>query len=122
MPKKQKHPCAYPGCPNLTDKRFCERHGVFNREHARQTDKIYNSRWRKISHRYLRSHPFCVECLKQGRYTKATVTDHIVPHRGNPKLMWDEHNFQALCKRCHDNKTLKHDIRPVYSYDDFKNQ
>lgn len=32
----------------------------------------------------------------------ATVVDHIVPHRGDPVLFWDERNWQPLCKRCHD--------------------
>ena len=28
MPTKPKHPCGYPGCPNLTDRRYCPEHGV----------------------------------------------------------------------------------------------
>ena len=26
MPKKPKRPCSHPGCPKLTDGRFCEEH------------------------------------------------------------------------------------------------
>ena len=26
MPRKPKRPCSYPGCPKLTDGRFCEEH------------------------------------------------------------------------------------------------
>ena len=26
MPRKPKQPCAYPGCPNLSDGRYCEQH------------------------------------------------------------------------------------------------
>lgn len=26
MPRKPKRPCSYPGCPNLTDGRFCPEH------------------------------------------------------------------------------------------------
>lgn len=26
MPRKPKRPCSYPGCPELTDRRFCEEH------------------------------------------------------------------------------------------------
>lgn len=26
MPRKPKRPCSFPGCPNLTDGRFCEEH------------------------------------------------------------------------------------------------
>lgn len=32
MPRKPKRPCAYPGCPNLTDEQYCEQH----RKYARQ--------------------------------------------------------------------------------------
>lgn len=54
--------------------------------------------------------------MRQGRYTKATVVDHITPHRGDPGLFWDEANWQPMCKQCHDRKTLTEDIRPVYHY------
>jgi 5-methylcytosine-specific restriction protein A len=37
----------------------------------------------------------------------ATVVDHIVPHRGDPVLFWDEANWQGLCKLCHDAKTAR---------------
>ena len=62
------------------------------------------------------SHPLCAECRKQGRYTKATVVDHIVPHRGDQKLFWDRSNWQPLCKACHDRKTWREDNRPTYTY------
>nr|DAZ53348.1 MAG TPA: HNH endonuclease [Caudoviricetes sp.] len=54
--------------------------------------------------------------MRQGRYTKATVVDHITPHRGDPRLFWDEANWQPMCKQCHDRKTLTEDIHPVYRY------
>jgi 5-methylcytosine-specific restriction protein A len=49
-------------------------------------------------------------------YTKATVVDHIIPHRGNQRLFWDQNNWQALCKRHHDLKTGNEDSRPIYQY------
>ena len=47
----------------------------------------------------------CAECMKQGNLTPATVVDHIIPHRGDMKLFWDESNWQALCESCHNQKT-----------------
>jgi 5-methylcytosine-specific restriction endonuclease McrA len=41
--------------------------------------------------------------------TTSAVVDHIVPHRGNPDLLWSEWNWQALDKRAHDLKTARHD-------------
>ena len=35
----------------------------------------------------------------------ATVVDHIIPHKGDMDIFWDEDNWQPLCKRCHDQKT-----------------
>ena len=55
-------------------------------------------------------------CMKEGRYRKATVVDHVVPHRGDIKLFWDRDNWQSLCKEHHDRKTLTEDINPTYSY------
>ena len=55
-------------------------------------------------------------CMEEGRYVKATVVDHIVPHRGDQKLFWDQSNWQALCKRHHDLKTGNEDSRPEYRY------
>jgi 5-methylcytosine-specific restriction protein A len=39
----------------------------------------------------------------------ATVVDHIKPHRGNQESFWDSDNWRAMCKRCHDIKTVKED-------------
>ena len=67
----------------------------------------YGHEWRTARERFLRRNPLCVECLKRGRIAPATVVDHIVPHRGDEKLFWDERNWQALCKACHDPQNRK---------------
>ncbi|MGN8819199.1 HNH endonuclease signature motif containing protein [Oribacterium sp. HCP28S3_H8] len=76
----------------------------------------YGSRWRRESKKFLQLHPFYEECLRHGIATPATVVDHIVPHRGDPKLFWDRSNWQALCKRCYDRKTGREDHNPTYRY------
>ena len=116
MPRKSKRPCGHPGCPNLTENRYCEQHKALHPDRPSAESRGYNSRWRKVRATYLRKHPLCVRCMADGRYVKATVVDHIVPHRGDPKLMWDESNYQALCKKCHDKKTWTEDSNPVYGY------
>jgi len=41
---------------------------------------------------------------------RAVVVDHIIPHRGDLALFWDEkNNWQALCHRCHSRKTARED-------------
>ena len=113
---RSKHPCGYLGCPQLIDagQRYCEKHKQPDRPSAAK--RGYNSKWRRLSKAYLRKHPMCVRCMQQGRYVPATVVDHIQPHRNNPALMWDESNWQALCKPCHDKKTWTEDKNPVYTY------
>jgi 5-methylcytosine-specific restriction endonuclease McrA len=61
----------------------------------------YGPRWRRARAAYLARHPLCVPCAAAGRLAPATVVDHVVPHRGDPVLFWDERNWQGLCKPCH---------------------
>jgi 5-methylcytosine-specific restriction protein A len=61
--------------------------------------------WKEASARFRKSNPLCAECAALGMVEPAAVTDHIVPHKGSPKLFWDKSNWQPLCKRHHDRKT-----------------
>ena len=76
----------------------------------------YGRAWQKARKEYLNAHPLCVECLRQGRYVKATDVDHIKPHHGDPALFWDRDNWQSLCHRCHSKKTGREDMHPEYGY------
>lgn len=112
MPYKPKKPCSYPGCPNLTDERYCS---VHKKLMEKQYDKYqrskesaafyHSSAWRKKRADYLIEHPFCVECNKRGRLTKAVVVDHIIPIRMGGELLEDS-NLQALCPSCHTRKSI----------------
>lgn len=70
----------------------------------------YTKAWARYSRRRLLEFPLCVRCQEAGRLTGADVTDHIVPHRGDPELFWEPANHQSLCKPCHDRKTLLEDV------------
>jgi 5-methylcytosine-specific restriction enzyme A len=67
----------------------------------------YGPRWRQARAAYLARHPLCVQCQATGRIEPSTTVDHVVPHRGDKKLFWDEANWAALCKPCHDAKTAR---------------
>lgn len=116
MPRKPKHPCAHPRCPNLTDNRYCEQHKPLHPDRPSAAKRGYGSKWQRVSKAYLRKHPLCVKCMSEGRYVPATVVDHIQAHRGDETLMWNQDNWQALCKPCHDRKTWSEDRNPVYKY------
>ena len=108
MPRYPKRPCRYPGCPNLCDSGvYCDEHREYSPDRMRggANERGYDGKWRKARARFLRRNPLCAECRKEGRLTPATVVDHIIPHRGNQALVWDEGNWQPLCKPCHDYKT-----------------
>lgn len=123
MPYKPKKPCGHQGCAKLVpaNEMYCEEHAPLHRvkeEVSRYSkNRGYDSQWRQARAYFLTRHPLCVECQKHGRYTKATVVDHIVPHKGDMTLFWDESNWQALCKTCHDVKTGREDRQTVYGYE-----
>ncbi|MCC7244019.1 MAG: HNH endonuclease [Acidobacteria bacterium] len=49
-----------------------------------------------------------VACTAAGRpVADTTDVDHIVSHRGNPKLFWWRQNLQGLCHGCHSRKTQR---------------
>jgi 5-methylcytosine-specific restriction protein A len=117
-PYAPQHPCGFPGCPILVDSihRRCERHRTQERREIDQNRgsaarRGYDSRWRAARKRYFAIHPLCVECQRMGRLSAATIVDHIVPHKGDPNLFWNQSNWQALCRRCHNRKTATHDGR-----------
>lgn len=119
MPHKPNVPCKHPGCSKLVPygHYYCEEHEALHRgDRVSSGKRGYNSKWQRARTRFLHQHPLCVECQKEGRLVKATVVDHIKPHRGDPVLFWDETNWQPLCKPCHDKKTWKEDSNPVYRF------
>jgi 5-methylcytosine-specific restriction protein A len=67
----------------------------------------YGPRWRRARAAFLARHPLCAACRTQGRVVPATVVDHVMPHRGDQTLFWDEANWAPACKPCHDAKTAR---------------
>lgn len=97
--------------------RYCQDHLYIEEEQARRREEylrdrrpdyskfsrspLYNSaQWKKKSKEFLVKNPYCCVC---GDY--ATVVDHIIPHRNDLTLFWDEDNWRPMCKSCHDKKT-----------------
>lgn len=108
MPRKPKKPCAYPGCPKLTDGRFCDEHKKqesknyerFKRD--KYHDKRYGNDWRKLRDIYVKEHPFCEECYKNGRLVPVEEVHHIIPLKEGGKHSID--NLVSLCRSCHAKK------------------
>jgi 5-methylcytosine-specific restriction protein A len=111
MPRKPKSPCSYPGCPKLTDDRYCEKHKRLTNKNYNKyqrdpmSNKRYGRAWKRIRDRYVKEHPLCEECKKHGRPTPVEEVHHIVPlSKGGGN---EFSNLMSLCKSCHSSITAK---------------
>ena len=87
--------------PNI--KRLSKQYNQYERDPA--SNKRYGRAWKRIRDRYIKAHPLCEECQKQGKLTPAEEVHHILPLSkggGNEKS-----NLMALCKSCHSRITAE---------------
>lgn len=105
MPRKPKRPCSFPGCPELTDGRFCEKHA---REEAKRYEKYdrdpaarrrYGRAWKRIRDSYVETHALCEKCLERGLLVPTEEVHHIIPLAEGGTH--DRTNLISLCKSCH---------------------
>lgn len=111
MPRKPKRPCSYPGCPKLTDERFCEEHAKVE---AKRYEKYgrdptmhrrYGRDWKRIRDRHIKLNPLCEKCRERGELTPAEEVHHILPlSKGGTH---DRNNLMSLCKSCHSEITAR---------------
>lgn len=132
MPSAAPRPCKRPGCRKLTTAgAYCPDHAAAIRKQAdaqrgSSTQRGYGYKWQQASKKFLRDHPLCqCESCKEGtlRLWPSSVVDHKTPPKlkealdsKDPnriaraqKLFWDQNNWQALNKQCHDRKTATED-------------
>ena len=114
MAEKPLRPCRHAGCPELTRDGWCQKHRP---RHQRRTSADYHGWYmlpiwtKRLRPAQLLREPWCRECARvyppddPRHRTRATVVDHIVPHRGDWEKFIDPANHQSLCKRHHDQKT-----------------
>ena len=105
MPRSPKKPCAYPGCPRLTSKRFCPEHEKLNRdqynryERSPDINKKYGRAWKRIRDSYAAAHPLCEMCQREGRLVPTEEVHHKLPiSKGGTH---DRSNLMSLCRSCH---------------------
>ena len=66
--------------------------------------------WKKLRAKKLKAHPLCELCLNDSfgaEQTRATIADHIKPHKGDHVLFFSYKNLQSLCKKCHNRKSRR---------------
>ena len=105
MPRKPKHPCHYPGCPKLTDNRFCEEHTKLHNRNYEKYDRDpavhrrYGRAWKRIRDSYVKTHPFCEQCYAKGIIVPVEEVHHKLPLAEGGTHSRD--NLISLCKSCH---------------------
>ncbi|HHH0073588.1 TPA: HNH endonuclease signature motif containing protein [Yersinia enterocolitica] len=115
MPVHPLKRCSYPGCRARVKAGRCAEHKREARvqqdsQRGSRRERGYTPRWDKYRLMYLKAHPLCVHCEKQGTYTPAKIVDHIIPiDGGEDVLFWPESNHQGLCVSCHSRKTTTQD-------------
>jgi 5-methylcytosine-specific restriction endonuclease McrA len=74
--------------------------------------KLYDDpKWRKYSRDFLEVNPKCYCCG-----APATVTDHIIAHKGDVNYFWKEDNLLSLCFKCHNTITALFDRHTHQKY------
>lgn len=81
----------------------------WRKDKRKTSERGYGWKWQQARAAFLARHPLCRRCQERGTLTPANVVDHIKPHQGDQALFWDRENWQPLCKRCHDIKTVTED-------------
>lgn len=118
MPSLTNKICAAPGCYDSSSERWCPKCKPSRVEVAQKQESRHRAsagprpyddkRWRPSSLIYLGRHPLCVRCEAEGRIRASQVTDHIIPWKLGGSF-WDQSNWQALCKPCHDGPKAQED-------------
>ena len=105
VPSKPKRPCSHPGCPRLTNGRFCEEHAKAEAKRYEQYDRDPETRrrygrvWKRMRDAYVQQHPVCELCQRDGQLVATEEVHHKVPLAEGGTH--DRNNLISLCKACH---------------------
>ena len=82
-----------------------------DRARARPSRRWYKTAaWLKRRAGQLATEPLCRMCRASGLVTRATVADHVVPHREDPERFWNG-ALQSLCASCHSSTKQREESR-----------
>lgn len=121
-------PCLETGCPERVKRGRCDKHEAEHRQaidRARggASDRGYGWKWHQRRSAFLVRFPLCgmrqgdalrdrlTDCQREGRATPATMVDHLIPHKGDRALFWDQRNWCASCGTCNRTKAVKEEGR-----------
>lgn len=91
-----------------TPKLFRPKHKAVGRTFngRKAIDALYDTNWKAYRVRFLAINDKCYRCGE-----KATVVDHLRPHKGDVKLFKQLDNHIPLCEKCHNTVTGLFDKR-----------
>lgn len=127
MASKAKRICNHPGCSELVDSGYCEKHKKQNQRQRDQrrgsaNQRGYTYRWQKYSKLFL-SNPDNVFCKLQlpGCDNLAECVDHIQPPDGpdDPRF-WEPRNHQPACIHCNSTKGHRKQVGTAKPFDAMK--
>ncbi|MBI4636118.1 MAG: HNH endonuclease [Candidatus Rokubacteria bacterium] len=102
MPYRPPKPCAAPGCPAITHRRFCAPHQqAADQARGTAAQRGYGARWRQLRLLILARDPICRD--PSGCIAPSTDVDHVIPRAqgGDDR----EENLRGLCHRHHSRRT-----------------
>lgn len=104
MPYYRKKICASPNCKN-----YAESGSAWCKEHQRNVSRdttsewvaFYKSSWwTKARKKFLLSHIWCEECLKEWKHTPSALPHHKFGFN-SWETFCDMSKWEAVCKSCH---------------------
>lgn len=81
----------------------------FDKTRTTSTARGYGYKWQKARVKFLSENPLCLICQAKKIVKAATIVDHIIAHKGDAHLFWNQDNWQPLCVSCHSRKTATED-------------
>jgi len=111
MPYRSKKPCRYPGCPKLTDMRYCPEHERLESQRYEKYRRYpnhsmnYDESWRRTRERFLEEHPLCEMCQSEGRLIPAVLVHHKVRIADGGAN--EDENLMPLCEYHHSSLNAK---------------
>lgn len=118
-PIPKKTICVVCGKATFNTDRYCDEHRkkkeenrndkLYDKRRGSPSKRGYNSAWVKFRTGYLREHPLCVQCEKEGRITPASEIHHIKTLRDGGDKFADD-NLMSLCHSCHSKITMHESV------------
>jgi 5-methylcytosine-specific restriction endonuclease McrA len=101
--------CPTPGC-STRSQGLCSQHRTARAAtYQAKVPALHTQRWRRYSRQRLAQFPWCVG-YPSGQHREAArlaeCTDHILPARAYPELVWEPTNHQSLCHDCNRRKAI----------------